>query len=125
MSKKLFVGNLDFGTTEEDIRGLFSSYGDIEEVFLPTDKFSGRPRGFAFVTLADDDRALAAVDELHGQEFGGRELAINEARPREERRPAYNGGGGGGRRSGGFNNNNNRGGGRSGRGRRSEGRDSY
>lgn len=99
MNTKMYVGNLPFSTTELDLRELFSQFGDVTDVHLPTDRESGRPRGFAFVTMGTPEAMTAAINELNGKEFQGRNLTINEARPREER-PSY-GGGGGGRGSGG------------------------
>src|SRR6185436_9430197 len=103
MSTKLFVGNLSFNTTENDLQDLFAAHGPVTSVDLIMDKFSGRPRGFAFVTMETKEGADAAVQALHGKNFGGRDLTVNEARPREER-PArsggYGGGGGGGGRGG-------------------------
>jgi cold-inducible RNA-binding protein len=99
MNTKMYVGNLPFAAQEQDIRELFSQYGGVTEVFLPMDRESGRPRGFAFVTMDSAEAMNAAINAQNGQEFMGRKLAINEARPREER-PAgggYGGGGGGGR----------------------------
>lgn len=94
MNTKMYVGNLPFNATEDDVRTLFSDYGTVTEVYLPMDRESGRPRGFAFVTM---DSAMAmneAIKGLNEQEYGGRNLTINEARPKEDR-PAYGGGGGG------------------------------
>jgi cold-inducible RNA-binding protein len=102
MNTKMYVGNLPFAAQEQDIRELFSQYGGVTEVFLPMDRESGRPRGFAFVTMDSAEAMNAAINAQNGQEFMGRKLAINEARPREER-PAgggYGGGGGGGGRGG-------------------------
>ena len=82
--KKIFVGNLDFGATEESIHSLFAPYGTVEKVHLATDRETGRSRGFAFVEMAegDADKAIAA---LNGMSVGGRALNVNEARPRPER----------------------------------------
>ena len=93
MSTKLFVGNLSFNTTENDLQDLFAAHGPVTSVDLIMDKFSGRPRGFAFVTMETKEGADAAVQALHGKNIGGRDLTVNEARPREER-PARSGGGG-------------------------------
>jgi RNA recognition motif-containing protein len=82
---KLFVGNLSFDTTENDLQDLFEQHGAVSEVFLVNDKMTGRSRGFAFVTMNDDTHANAAVSALNGHEFQGRALTINEARAREER----------------------------------------
>ena len=114
MNTKMYVGNLPFNATEEDVRTLFSDYGTVTEVYLPMDRESGRPRGFAFVTM---DSAMAmneAIKGLNEQEYGGRNLTINEARPKEDR-PSYGGGGGGGGR-GGYGGGGGGGGGRGGRG---------
>jgi cold-inducible RNA-binding protein len=94
MNTKMYVGNLPFAAQEQDIRELFSQYGGVTEVFLPMDRESGRPRGFAFVTMDSADAMNNSINAQNGQEFMGRKLAINEARPREER-PAGGGGGGG------------------------------
>ncbi len=93
---KLYVGNLNFRTTQESLEGLFSNYGEVQEVAIITDRETGRPRGFAFVTM-NDEGGKEAIEALNGQEFEGRTLNINEARPREPR----GGGGGGGRGYGG------------------------
>lgn len=85
MSKKLFVGNLSWGATLDELKALFSEYGEIEDAVIITDKFSGRSKGFGFVTFSDDSAADAAVDALNGKEFKERELVVNEARPREDR----------------------------------------
>ncbi len=94
MSAKLFVGNLSFNTTENDLRDAFAAHGTVEEANLMMDRDTGRPRGFAFVTLSTPEEAQKAIDALNGKELDGRALTVNIARPREER-PA--GGGGGGR----------------------------
>ncbi|MEO0586959.1 MAG: RNA-binding protein [Planctomycetota bacterium] len=94
---KIFVGNMSFKTTEEALEGLFSNYGQVDEVAVISDRETGRPRGFAFVTMPDDGQAQEAIEALNGQEFEGRTLNVNEARPRENR----GGGGGGGFRGGG------------------------
>jgi cold-inducible RNA-binding protein len=99
MNTKMYVGNLPFAAQEQDVRELFSQYGGVTEVFLPMDRESGRPRGFAFVTMDSAEAMNAAINAQNGQEFLGRKLAINEARPREER-PAGGGYGGGGGRGG-------------------------
>jgi len=97
MGNKLYVGNLSFNTTEIAIQDMFSQCGSVSEVMLMQDKFTGRSRGFAFVTMASDAEAQAAVESLHGKDLDGRALTVNEARPREDR-PAGGGGGGGGGR---------------------------
>ena len=97
MGNKLYVGNLSFNTTEIAIQDLFSQCGTVSEVMLMQDKFTGRSRGFAFVTMGTDAEAQAAVTTFHGKDLDGRALTVNEARPREDR-PAGGGGGGGGGR---------------------------
>ncbi len=92
MGNKLYVGNLSFNTTEIAIQDLFSQSGTVSEVMLMQDKFTGRSRGFAFVTMGSDAEAQAAIAAFHGKDLDGRALTVNEARPREERAP-----GGGGR----------------------------
>lgn len=94
MGNKLYVGNLSFNTTEIAIQDLFSQCGTVSEVMLMQDKFTGRSRGFAFVTMGSDAEAQAAVATFHGKDLDGRALTVNEARPREDR-PAGGGGGGG------------------------------
>jgi cold-inducible RNA-binding protein len=93
--KKIFVGNLDFGATEESIRSLFEPYGVIERVSLVTDRDTGRSRGFAFVEMTDSGEADRAIAGLNGTNLGGRALNVNEARAKEDR--GGGGGGGGGR----------------------------
>ncbi len=94
---KLYVGNLSFESTENDLQDLFEQHGQVDEVRLMMDRMTGKSRGFAFVTINDNAHASAAMTALNGHELNGRALTVNEARPREERpRP---GGGGGGRRS--------------------------
>lgn len=106
--KSLFVGNLNFQTGEADLRALFAPYGEVQRVHMATDRETGRARGFAFVELASDEGAAKAIAELDGKEVGGRNLKVNEARPRAERgAPRSNSrGGGGGRGRGGFSNEN-------------------
>ena len=87
MSKKIYVGNLAFNATEEDLRKLFSPFGDASEVVLIKDKYSGRSKGFGFVTMADDAQADKAISELNEKDFQGRKLTVNEARPMTERPP--------------------------------------
>ena len=98
MSNKLFVGNLSFQTTENDLQDAFAAHGTVVEANLMMDRMSGRPRGFGFVTMSSPEEAQKAIEALNGKEVGGRALTVNVARPREER-PA--GGGGGGYRGGG------------------------
>ncbi|MGA2213882.1 MAG: RNA-binding protein [Bryobacteraceae bacterium] len=97
--KNIFVGNLNFGATEDAVRSLFEQYGAVERVSIVTDRDTGQPRGFGFVEMsanADADRAIA---ELNGRELDGRALNVNEARPKTER--SFGGGGGGGGKRGG------------------------
>jgi len=100
LAKKVYVGNLSFSATEEDVRDLFSEFGDVESVAMINDRDTGRFRGFCFVEMAPSaaDAAIAALD---GKEVGGRNLRVNEARPREERSGGGGNRGGGGSRSGG------------------------
>jgi cold-inducible RNA-binding protein len=89
----IFVGNLAWTTTEEDLAQLFEPFGIVEQARIATDRDTGRSRGFGFVEMPDDMEAQAAIDELHGSSIGGRPLTVNEARPREERRPRGEGDG--------------------------------
>lgn len=89
----IYVGNLAFGSTEEDIRSAFSAFGTVTGVSLIKDKFTGKSKGFAFVEMANDGEAKAAIDGLNEKPLGGRNLRINEARPREEGAPRREGGG--------------------------------
>ncbi len=98
MSTKLFVGNLSFNATKDQLEELFSAHGKVDEVALITDKLSGRPRGFGFVAMETKEAAEAAIQALNGKELDGRAMTVNEARPREERPPRSGGGGGGGDR---------------------------
>jgi RNA recognition motif-containing protein len=95
---KVFVGNLSFDTTKEELEALFAPIGDVSEVFVPTDRSTGRPRGFAFVTFANSESAAQAIQKLDGASLGGRNLRVNEA---TEQRPSGGGGGGFGRPFGG------------------------
>lgn len=96
----IYVGNLSRTTTEEGLRSLFESHGAVASVKIMTDKFTGDPRGFGFVKMTNDSEAEAAIAALHGKEFDGRNLTVNQARPQEPReggfRPRGGGGGGGG-----------------------------
>jgi cold-inducible RNA-binding protein len=94
MNTKLYVGNLSHEVTENSLKDLFTPHGTVTEINLMLDKFTGQPRGFAFVTLANKEEADAAIKALNGLNWEGRNLTVNEARPREER-PAYSGGSGG------------------------------
>jgi RNA recognition motif-containing protein len=97
--KNIFVGNLSFGATEADVRSLFEPYGNIERVNLITDRDTGQSRGFGFVEMSGNDEAQRAIAALDGRELHGRNLKINEARPKEDRGGGF--GGGGGNRNGG------------------------
>lgn len=96
----MYVGNLSYDATDSDIRELFEAHGTVSDVFIVKDRESGRPRGFAFVSMGTPEEMNAAIEGLNGEEFLGRALAINEARPREERPQGGGGGGGGGGRGG-------------------------
>jgi len=85
MSTKLYVGNLSFDVTESDLRNMLSEHGPVNEINVIMDKFTGRPRGFAFVTMNTEEGAKAAIQALNGRDCKGRALTVNEARPREER----------------------------------------
>jgi len=93
---KLYVGNLAFETTENDLQDLFEQHGKVAEVALINDRETGRSRGFAFVTMADAAAGTAAMNAFNGKEVQGRTLTVNEARAREERPRQFSGGGGGG-----------------------------
>lgn len=99
MSKKIYVGNLSYQTTEADLKSLFEEIGQVDSVVVITDRDTGRPKGFAFVEMNNDD-ADKAIGQLNGTELNGRSLTVSEARPRPERsggRGGYGGGRGGGR----------------------------
>jgi len=98
MSNKLFVGNLSFNTTENDLQDAFAAHGTVVEANLMMDRATGRPRGFGFVTMSTPEEAQKAVEALNGKSVDGRALTVNIARPREER--PFGGGGGGGSRGG-------------------------
>lgn len=108
MGTKLYVGNLAYGTTSSGLQQLFSAHGEVRSAEVIMDRETGRSKGFGFVEMATDAAAQAAAQALNGQDFEGRSLTVNEARPREDRgggggggRGGYGGGGGGGRRGGG------------------------
>jgi RNA recognition motif-containing protein len=100
MSTRLFVGNLSFKTTENQLQDLFAEHGAVNSVDLIVDKFTGRPRGFAFVTMETAEAADNAIKALHGKNVDGRDLTVNVARPREERPPGQSSYGRGGREAG-------------------------
>jgi RNA recognition motif-containing protein len=97
MGKNIYVGNLPYDTTGDDLVQLFQTYGKVTSGQVIIDKFSGRSRGFGFVEMSNDEEAQAAIDALNGTPYGGRPLTVNEARPREERGGGRGGYGGGGR----------------------------
>ena len=97
MGKKLYVGNLGYGVTDNDLLKMFEAHGTVESAQISMDRDTGRSKGFGFVEMADDQEAQAAIDALNGQTYGGRPLTVNEARPRTDApRRGYGGGGGGG-----------------------------
>jgi RNA recognition motif-containing protein len=98
MNTKLFVGNLSFNTTENDLQDTFAAHGNVVEANLMMDRATGRPRGFAFITMSTAEEAQKAIDALNGATLDGRNLTVNEARPREERPAGGNSRGGGARR---------------------------
>jgi RNA-binding proteins (RRM domain) len=117
-NSKLYVGNMSFKTSEDELRSAFGQFGDVADVYVAMDKMTGRPRGFAFVTMGTPEQAKEAAEKMNGADLGGRALTVNEARPKEEgagrsfgggeRRGGFGGGerrgfgGGGGDRRGGF-----------------------
>jgi len=104
MSNKLFVGNLSFNTTENDLQDAFAQFGTVTETNLMMDRMTNRPRGFSFVTMSTPEEAQKAIEGMNGKDMDGRALTVNVARPREERpaggggRREFGGGSGGGRR---------------------------
>ena len=102
MATKLYVGNLPFQTTSDELRDHFAQAGNVESASVVEDRMTGRSRGFGFVEMATPEEAAAAIEQLNGKDFGGRSLTVNEARPRTDRGPGGGGGyGGGGNRGGG------------------------
>ncbi len=95
MSRKLYVGNLPYDTDETAIRTIFGAYGSVDSVHVPTDKMTGRARGFAFVEMSSSEEAQAAISAVNGQQVNGRSLTVNEARPKPEFAGGGAGGGGG------------------------------
>src|SRR5438270_8940902 len=102
MRTKLYVRNLSFNTTETDLQDLFAQAGAVQDVMLMQDKFTGKSRGFAFVTMTSEQDAQNAITQFNGKTVEGRALTVNEARPREARPPGGGGGGGYGGRGGGY-----------------------
>ncbi len=94
MGKKLYVGNLPFSASEEDLTAKFSACGTVESAKLITDRDTGRSKGFGFVEMSSDSEAQAAIDQLNGQDFQGRPMTVNEARPQQKKGPRPGGGGG-------------------------------
>ena len=101
MATKLYVGNLSFRTTSEDLREAFATIGTVESATVIEDRDTGRSRGFGFVEMATPEEAAAAIEQFNGKEFGGRNLTVNEAKPRADRGGGGYRGGGGGYRGGG------------------------
>ena len=116
MSNKLYVGNLAFQTTSQELQELFAQAGTVESASVVEDRDTGRSRGFAFVEMSTKEEAAAAIEQLNGKEVGGRALKVNEAKPRENRGGGGGRGGFGGNRGGGGGYGGNRGGGRNGGG---------
>jgi cold-inducible RNA-binding protein len=92
MAKKLYVGNLPYTTTEQELRDMFSQVGEIADLAVITDRYTGQSKGFAFVEMASDDAAQEAISRFDGQMMGNRQLVVNEARPREDRGGSRGGG---------------------------------
>ncbi len=92
-NSKLYVGNLSFKTTEDELRSTFGQFGSVTDVYVAMDKMTGRPRGFAFVTMGTPEEAKVAAEKMNGVDLGGRQLTVNEARPKEERPGGFGGGG--------------------------------
>ena len=102
MGKKLYVGNLPYDTSDDDLNQLFGQHGAVQSAQVIMDRMTGRSKGFGFVEMSSDEEADAAIAALNGKDFGGRPLTVNEAKPREDRGPGGGGGGGyGGGRGGG------------------------
>jgi RNA recognition motif-containing protein len=95
MPSKVFVGNLDFNTTRDEVQSLFAQVGNVRDVFLPNDRETGRPRGFAFVEFENDEDAVKAIEKFNGHELSGRALRVNAAEDRPRRSGGAGGGGGG------------------------------
>lgn len=95
MGSKLYVGNLPFSATEQSLNELFANHGAVTSARIITDRETGRSKGFGFVEMSNTDEAQGAIENLNGQEFEGRKLVVNEARPQEPRTPRSGGGGGG------------------------------
>lgn len=100
----IYVGNLSYQVTEDDLNSVFAEYGTVKRVNLPSDRETGRPRGFAFVEMQTEDQETAAIEALDGAEWMGRDLKVNKAKPREDNRGGGGGGRPGGNRGGGYGN---------------------
>lgn len=100
----IYVGNLSYQVTEDDLNSVFAEYGTVKRVNLPSDRETGRPRGFAFVEMQTEDQETAAIEALDGAEWMGRDLKVNKAKPREDNRGGGGGGRSGGNRGGGYGN---------------------
>jgi RNA recognition motif-containing protein len=101
MNSKLYVGNMSFKTTEAELRSAFGQFGTVTDVYIASDRMTGRPRGFAFVTFSNDTESKLAAEKMNGVDLDGRQLTVNEAKPKEEMggsRRDFGGGGGGGNR---------------------------
>ena len=98
---RIYIGGLSLSTTEDDLKVLFEELGQVESVAVITDRYSGQSRGFGFVEMASTEEAQKAIEQLNGRDVDGRNIIVNEARPRERRGPSFGGGGGGGGRGGG------------------------
>jgi len=122
MGSKLYVGNLSYNTNSSDLEQLFGQHGTVQSAEVISDRDTGRSKGFGFVQMGSDDEAQAAISALNGQEHDGRQLTVNEAKPREDRPRGGGGGGGGGYRGGSGGGGGGYGGGGSGGGGRSGGR---
>jgi cold-inducible RNA-binding protein len=97
MNSKLYVGNMSFKTTEADLRDAFGQFGSVTDVYIASDRMTGRPRGFAFVTFSTDAESKLAAEKMNGTDLDGRQLTVNEAKPKEEMgggRRDFGGGGG-------------------------------
>ncbi|MHB0956799.1 MAG: RNA recognition motif domain-containing protein [Pirellulaceae bacterium] len=101
MAKKVYVGNLSYGTTDSDLQGMFEEFGSVQSAQVIMDRESGRSKGFGFVEMSSDQEAQAAIDALNGKDVDGRALTVNEAKPREDRGGRSGGGGGRGGYGGG------------------------
>ena len=88
----IYIGNLSYEVTQEDLNSVFAEYGSVKRVQVPTDRETGRPRGFAFVEMSSEEEETAAIEALDGAEWMGRDIKVNKAKPREDRRSSFGGG---------------------------------